>query len=146
MSGDRIAYRLAVVEVTSVFRLVKAILPLCSKKKEDLRIAIDYFGNRITGTRALERLGGQVKIGRRRGRVRRASIPWTRSAGLRFCELNNARKAREAHTVKVSSDVKMAVVNDRKNRVSVSAGSRRNTVLATTFSGDSSGSKTSRLT
>lgn len=106
------AYRLDVTEIKSVLRAAKAMLRYTVKKREDLRIAIEYLEGRITGNEAIAAFNGEVRIGRRRGKIRDATLPFTRKEGLRLSKLENARKARAAYAVDVSEEVKRLIKND----------------------------------
>jgi hypothetical protein len=48
----------------------------------------------------------EVRGGRRREKIREAGPPFTRDEGLRMAQLENARHARDAHAVNVSSETK----------------------------------------
>ena len=101
-TGNRqTAYRLDVGETASVIRLMRALVGLCVKKRQDLAIALDYLEDRITGDEAVAKFNEQHTSGRRRGTTHSAEMPYTRSQGLKLYELTNAKKAWEAHTVKV---------------------------------------------
>jgi len=106
------AYRLDVTEVESVLRAAKAMLPHVVKKKEDLRIAIDYIEGRITGNEALNLFNNEVRMGRRKGKVRESNLPFTRQEGLRLSRLENAQKARAAYAVNVSSALQEQIKKD----------------------------------
>ena len=111
-AGRSDAYRLEISGMSSVLRASKAMLPYCVKKAEDLRIAIDYLENRITGDVAITRLNNEVLSGRRSGNLRNASLPLTRSQGTRKKQLENARMARLAHAVQVEETVQEQIRND----------------------------------
>jgi hypothetical protein len=106
------AYRLDITEVRSVLRAAKSMLPFSEKKREDLRIAIDYLEGRITGNQAIEAFNHEVRIGRRRGRIRDATIPYTREEGLKLSKLENAKKARAAYAVNVSPATQERIRSD----------------------------------
>jgi hypothetical protein len=106
------AYRLDVSEVGSVLKTAKAMLRHCVKKKEDLRIAIDYLEGRITGNQAIRAFNAEVRIGRRRGQIREENLPYTREEGLRLSQLENARNARAAYAVNVSPDIQARIRAD----------------------------------
>ena len=108
----RAAYRLDVTEVESVLRAAKAMLPYAVKKEEDLQIAVDYIEGRITGNEALDLFNDEVRIGRRRGKIRMLSLPHTRQEGLRLTKLENASRARAAHAVDVSPAVQEQIRKD----------------------------------
>ena len=112
--GQRPMYRLDVGEIESTIRVMRFLLPLCVKKHEDLRIALDYFEDKITGNEAIRLLDNLWAIGRRRGTNHDANLPYTRSEGLRMHKLTNAKKARDAHRVKVPLDIKEQIKEDRK--------------------------------
>ena len=106
------AYRLDVTEVESVLRAAKAMLPYVVKKREDLRIAVDYIEGRITGSEALNMFNHEVRIGRRRGKIREPNLSYTRQEGLRLSRLENARKARAAHAVFVNDATQEEIRKD----------------------------------
>ena len=114
-------FRLDVGEVQSVVKVMRSLLPLSVKKHEDLRIALDYFEGRITGSQALDGFGEQVSLGRRRGNKRIADLPYTRAQGLRLYQLANAERARIAHRVKVPIDVKRRIKRDRKRGMGIAS-------------------------
>jgi hypothetical protein len=72
------------------------------KKKRDLGIAIEYLEGRITGNQAIAAFDDEVKMGRRRGKIREENLPLARPEGLRKAELENARNARAAYAVNVN--------------------------------------------
>lgn len=109
----RPAYRLDVGETSSVIALLKSIAGLCVKKSEDIRIALDYLENRMTGDEAVARFNDQTRSGRRRGKLHTSNMPYFRKDGLRLHELTNARKAREAHRVKVDEATLAAIHKDK---------------------------------
>jgi len=106
------AYRLDVTEVKSVLRAAKAMLPFVVKKREDLRIAIDYLEGRIKGNEAIIKFNNEIRAGRRRGKFRHANLPFTRQEGLGLSQLENARKARAAYAVDVSPGVQDQIKKD----------------------------------
>ena len=77
------------------------MFPLVVKKKEDLRIAIDYLEGKMSGNEAIAMFNIEVKTGRRRGKIRKETLPLTREEGLRLTKIENARKARAAYAVDV---------------------------------------------
>jgi hypothetical protein len=105
-------FRLEVSQVASVLRVAKAMLPHCVKKAEDLRIVIDYLEGRITGNEAVAAFNEEVKIGRRRGNLREANIPYTREEGLILSKRENAKRARAAYAVKVPLEVEDRIRGD----------------------------------
>jgi len=113
-AGRSDAYRLEISRVSSVLRSAKAMLPFCIKKAEDLRIAIDYLENRITGDEAIARLNDEVLIGRRSGNIRKVDLPLTRLEGTRTKQLENARMARAAHTVQVEPTTQNRIRSDHR--------------------------------
>jgi len=95
-----------------VLRAAKAMLPYVVKKKEDLQIAIDYIEGRITGNEALNLFNNEVRMGRRKGKIREANLPYKRHEGLRLSKLENARKARAAYAVSVSDAIQKEIRAD----------------------------------
>lgn len=110
--GKRDAYRIDVGAIASVLAAAKAMLPHCSKKAEDLRIAIDYLEGRITGNQAVARFNEEVWIGRRSGQFRETDLPCTRGVGVRLAQLENARNARAAYAVDVSAKIQRQIRKD----------------------------------
>ena len=110
------AYRLDITEVQSVLRAAKAMLPYVVKKKEDLLIAVDYIEGRINGNEALSMFNDEVRIGRRKGKIRDSNIPYTRQEGLRAAQLENARNARAAYAVVVSDAIQEEIRADHGRR------------------------------
>ena len=108
-------YRLEVAEIASVLRTAKELFRLCVKKREDLRITIDYLEGRITGNEALAAFNEEVRIGRRRGNLRDAIIPYTREEGLRLSKQENAEKARAAYAVHVPPDLEQLIRLEHTN-------------------------------
>jgi hypothetical protein len=94
-------YRLEVGQIASVLRTAKELFKHCVKKREDLRITIDYLEGRITGNEAIAAFNEEVVNGRRRGVARDANIPYTREEGIRLSKLEIAEKARAAYAVHV---------------------------------------------
>jgi hypothetical protein len=98
---------------------MRSILPFCVKKYRDLQIAISYFEDKLTGDEAISLLEQQRLSGRRRGVRHSASMPYTRSEGLRAYQLVNAARARDAHRVPVAWSVKSNIKEDRENGLSI---------------------------
>jgi len=82
------------------------------KKREDLRIAIEYLEGKITGNEAIAAFNEEVRSGRRRGKIREESLPLTREEGLRQSKLENAKKARAAYAVNVSPEMQEQIRKD----------------------------------
>ena len=85
------------------------------KKREDLLIAIEYLEGKMTGNEAIRAFNGELRLGRRRGKIRDETLPFTRKEGLRLSKLENARKARAAYAVNVSPEVREQIVNDHRD-------------------------------
>ena len=109
------AYRLEINQVASVLRTSKELFDCCVKKREDLRIVIDYLEGRITGNEAVAAFNEEVAVGRRRGVARDADIPYTREEGIRLSKLENAEKARSAYAVHVPPPVEELIRSDHTN-------------------------------
>ena len=106
------AYRLDVAEVRSVLKAAKAMLSFTVKKNAELQVAIDYLENKITGNQAIRALNEEVLSGRRRGKIRKETLPQTRIEGLRLAQLENARNARAAYAVDVPGDIQEMIRAD----------------------------------
>lgn len=111
----RPAFRLEVAGHASVLRVAKAMIPYCIKKAEDLRITIDYLEERITGNQALAAFNEEVRIGRRRGSLREANIPYTRQEGLGISKLESAQKARASHVIEVPPRLQEMIRKDHSH-------------------------------
>jgi hypothetical protein len=105
----QVAYRLDVVGVQSVLHAAKQMVNYTVKKRLDLLVLIDYLENRITGNDAIRILNQEVAAGRRRGKPRTEGVPYARSEGLRLSQIENAKKAREAHAVNVSDGIEKSI-------------------------------------
>jgi hypothetical protein len=108
------AYRLDIVETRSVLAAAKAMVNFSVKKKAELQVVIDYLEGRLTGDQAIRTFNGEVRSGRRRGKVRKETVPYTREEGLRIAQLENARRARAAYAVEVKDEVQEAVRRDHR--------------------------------
>jgi len=88
------------------------MLPFCVKKAEDLQITIDYLEDRITADEAVRRFNAEIRVGRRKGHIRRSDLPLTRSEGIRRWKLMNAKKARAAYEVNVDDGTQENIRED----------------------------------
>jgi len=52
------------------------------KKKRELRLLLDYYSDRVSGTEVLEGFNSEVLLGVRVGKIRRTEMPYTHSEGL----------------------------------------------------------------
>jgi hypothetical protein len=75
------AWRLGVAQSTSLLRMAVMMWPHCSKKRAEVKTFIDYLQNRITGSDFVQVLNESVRSGNRTGKIRTASIPYTREQG-----------------------------------------------------------------
>lgn len=107
--GKATAYRLYVVEIASVLRMSKEMLSYTNKKREDLRIVIDYLEDRISGTEAMERLNELTRAGRRSGDIVDREIPWTRRQGHELITRYTTNRMTEARKVKVPQLIEAAI-------------------------------------
>jgi hypothetical protein len=106
------AYRLDITAVRSVLAAAKAMFPHVVKKQEDLRIAIQYLEGRITGNEAVAFFNAEVRLGRRKGKIREAYLPATREEGLRQAKIENATRARASYAVNVSPELQARIRSD----------------------------------
>jgi len=93
---------------------MRGMFAFCVKKREDLRIALDYLEDRITANEAVEQFNEQVKIGRRRGVPRITSVPYTKSEGHRVYELSVARRASDAHFIRLGPELERKIKDDHE--------------------------------
>jgi len=108
------AYRLDIVEVRSVIRAARAMLPYTVKKHLDLQVVIDYLEGKITGNQALKLFNEEARSGRRRGKIRVQSLPYTRQDGLRMAQLENAKRARAVYAVNVGEETERRIREDHE--------------------------------
>jgi len=106
------AYRLDIGEVKSVIRTAKAILAFTVKKRDDLRIAIEYLESRMTGNQAIEAFNAEVRSGRRRGKIRTCNLPLTRIEGIKRSQIESAKNARAAYAVEISREIERKILRD----------------------------------
>lgn len=57
-------------------------MPYLDKKEGQVRAAIEYLENRITGEALVEALNNAVETGRRSGKIRNVLMPWTKREGI----------------------------------------------------------------
>ena len=114
-SGRLDAFRVEVGTFDGAPRASKAMLPFCVKKAEDLRIVVDYLEGTFTGSQAIKRFNEEVRLGRRSGFVRLASLPNTREEGISIAQLENARAARAAYSVAVSPYAQDSIRGDHEH-------------------------------
>jgi len=67
--GDGV-FTLQVASPQNVLGASKQLLPYCFKKKFELRLTINYYENRITGTETIEGFNSSVRMGVRVGKIR----------------------------------------------------------------------------
>jgi len=108
------AYRLDITEVNSVIVAATALIGQTVKKRLELETVVKYLEGRITGNQALAIFNAAVRSGRRRGKTRPLSLPFTRGEGLRLSKLENAERARAAHAVVVSAGVQRNIRRDHE--------------------------------
>ena len=85
------------------------------KKREDLRIVIEYLEGKITGDEVIVMHNAQVELARRKERVRAPSLPFTRAEGIRMPKLN-ARRARAAYAADVNPAIQGQIRTDHFGR------------------------------
>lgn len=111
----RTAYRLDIHETRSVIIVLRAMERHCVKRREDIRIALGYLEDRITAEDAVARFNDQTRIGRRRGIVHTASIPYKKTEGHRLYELTNAKRARDAHFIRLQPELEEKIKGDHQS-------------------------------
>ncbi len=71
------AYHLMVTRQDSVLRIAKEMLPFTFKKKVELEVVVDYYGDRITGNEGIALLNQQIERGFRSANKISANLPLT---------------------------------------------------------------------
>jgi len=93
---------LQIASPKAVLAAATRMSPYCFKKYEELRIVIDYYENRITGTEAILRLNELVRQGIRLGKIRTpprlpkynvGKYMVARARGLKGAQVTNAKRA-----------------------------------------------------
>jgi len=92
-SGRTTNYVLTVYAQREVLLVCKRVLPYSFKKEWDLRTAIEYLEDRITGNEALRRLNVSIKSGRREGLLRAASMQFRKNEGVKISALIGGRRS-----------------------------------------------------
>lgn len=103
--GARGVYALRISNMKGILRAAREMLPYSQKKDEELRVIIDYYGERITGNEAVERMNKEVEIGKRTGKIKHVNLPQLYSEGRRLRDILASRRARESLTVHVPDRV-----------------------------------------
>jgi hypothetical protein len=67
--GDGV-FTLHIAGPTNVLMAAKLLIPCCFKKALELRLAVDYYENRISGTEAIEGFNSAAKHSIRAGKIR----------------------------------------------------------------------------
>jgi hypothetical protein len=96
------AYMLQVVSPSAVLATAKELVDICAKKKKELRIVVNYYESRITGTEALSEFNELVRRKIRLGRIRPLILlprygegkhMVARARGLRRAQITNPKRA-----------------------------------------------------
>jgi hypothetical protein len=118
-AGDpHTAFRVEISSIRDVLLVAKKMLPNCVKKSHDLMILIDYLEGKATGDQTISRYNNEVLSGRRSGIIRDSNLPFTRDEGVRVSKLENAMKARAAHSVVLDKLLEEAIRIDRRTGLS----------------------------
>jgi hypothetical protein len=81
-------YRLQVGSPRFVLVAAKLLMSVCFKKREELRIVIDYYEDKITGTQAISRINEQVRLSYHEGIRTSAKARGKRAAETRLAKLH----------------------------------------------------------
>ena len=73
----------------------RRMYPFADKKKQELKVILDYYQDRITGNQAFARMNRFVRIGERTGKIRKATLPSRLSVGLAEASEATAESLRE---------------------------------------------------
>jgi len=103
MSGRATNYVLTVDTQREVLLVCRKMLPFTFKKEWDLLTTIDYLEDRTTGDETIHRLNTSIESGRREGTVRKFSIPFAKTEGVRMAALIGGRRS-SAKRAKLSHD------------------------------------------
>jgi hypothetical protein len=103
LSGRATNYVLKIHAVHEVRLICKRMLPFAFKKEWDLRTALDYLEERITGGEAVRRLNVSINSGRREGCLRNVKMPFTKAEGIRISAQIGGRRS-SAKRARLSQD------------------------------------------
>jgi len=81
--GQSVYYELHVSEGRNALFVLKEMLPHLDKKWSQVKAAVDYLENRITGNQLIEELNEAVRANRRSSSIRESSLPYTKLQGKR---------------------------------------------------------------
>ena len=92
-----LAWNLLLSERGGVLYAFRKMLPYVDKKRDQVRNAIAYLENTVTGEELIENFNQAVKLGTRSGKIRQAKMAWTKQQGVR---LSHSRAGGRAWVVK----------------------------------------------
>lgn len=80
----RTYYELSVNEGNNALAVLKKMSPYVDKKASQVRAAIEYLENRITGEKFVEEMNEAVRLRKRSSSIRSLKMPYTKREGLQL--------------------------------------------------------------
>lgn len=102
-------YQIQIAQKESARKVGRRMLPYLNKKREDVKVMLDYLDNRITGEEAIERLNDLVIQGRRSGKITQVHMPYTLSEGRRHNEILGAERLRDLRASQIPYQLKRKI-------------------------------------
>lgn len=115
------AWVLLIFELDSVVIAARKMIPFSHKKSVELRSMLAYLTGSATGDETLKVFNEQVLIGKRRGKVRESSMPYTRVEGLLLgarAKVITLRRLARQRRISVPRNVKRKMRTDRAHDLS----------------------------
>lgn len=103
-NGARGVYVLTLSNRLGVVMVSSRMLPFSVKKRDELKIVIDYYGDKITGDEAIRRVNREVEIGQRSGKMKSSNIPYRHSEGVHMKDAVATARAREELIIHISAE------------------------------------------
>jgi hypothetical protein len=92
--GQSVYYELHVSEGRNALFVLKRMLPHLDKKRSQVKAAVDYLENRITGNQFIEALNEAVRANKRSSSIKVASLPHTKRQGKHISKSRGGHRSR----------------------------------------------------
>jgi len=122
------AWKFGFGQADSLIQLGTMMWPHCSKKRLEVKAAVDYLDDRITGTEFVQVLNDSVTSGNRTGKFRLVDIPYVRTQGQLKSQMEQAERTKRM------GEANQILTDDQlEERVSIISGEVSNRELAKKF-------------
>jgi hypothetical protein len=116
--GSSNTWHLVVSRRRSVLRMASAMIPYAMKKRVELKLAVKYLSDEITGSKFVEGMNIAVRIGERVGKLRAKGPNYTLEEAVRVSRKIAEAKRRAKRTTSIPHSVIRRIIRDR-NRLSM---------------------------